>query len=434
MVLLIVAGLVAIVASIPGLAFADSDPSVEPSAPRPAVDGQKLSSSAPGAGSRHRAAKQSSVAATQILNPRVVAGGIGSVSGRSGDRNISALNRSAVFELRDRSTQPAASITASTAESTASVHPATSATPKTAGSAAVAVVRRGPVESVLSALFKILGLVSSAPDAPPENPIVSAVLAWSRRVDSFLSVLFPAPPDHMGSVVAGGTLSGSALALWSNMDPGTGDKLTAQLVQGSDEVPRLVVSMTGMRDNLSAALLGNTGWLDPAVSDFIDTAYEDWGLASETEIMLVGFSNGGQQMQNYAAVGKYRDRVTVLLLFGAPLTRTADEIAADSLLIQDLGDKTYALYTHADAVNSYDGNDLDRKTIFSTGKVLSTDTHTLPTYRNAAIEFDNWLNGPNSRDDWAATGNDIRRFSGVVIRSPRTTQITGGTASAVGAA
>jgi hypothetical protein len=292
------------------------------------------------------------------------------------------------------------------------------------GSAAGAAVQRGPVESVVSALFQILGLVSGAPDAPPKAPIAIAILEWSRRIDSFLAALFPRPSGHTGSVVAGGTLSGSALSLWFNMDPATGDKLTAQLVRGSDGISRLVVSMTGMRANLSEALLGNTGWLNPTVSDFIDTAYEDWGLSSGTEIMLVGFSNGGQQMQNYAAVGKYRDKVTVLLLFGAPLTRRADEITADSLLIQDLGDNTYALYTHGDAVQSYDGDDSDRKTIFSTGTASkSGDTHTLNTYQSAAIEYDSWSNEPNSHEDWAAMANDIYRFSGVVIRSPRWSQI-----------
>jgi pimeloyl-ACP methyl ester carboxylesterase len=182
--------------------------------------------------------------------------------------------------------------------------------------------------------------------------------------------------------------------------------------------------MTGMRDNLAEALMGNTGWLNPMVSDFVDQVYEAWSLPSATEIMLVGFSNGGQQMQNYAAAGKYRDRVIALVLFGAPLTRTADEITADSLLIQDLGDNTYALYTHNDAVISYDDNDSDRKTIFATGKVSSTDTHTLATYQSAAIAFDKWLSGPGYRADWTAIGSDIQRFSGVVIRSPRSIQIS----------
>jgi hypothetical protein len=274
--------------------------------------------------------------------------------------------------------------------------------------------------------------MSSVPDVPPENPIVAALLAWSRRIDEFWAALFPAPmpptpsppPVSVGTVTVGRALAGTALSLWSNLDASTGDKLTAQMVSGSDGNARLVVSMTGMRDKLSDALMGNTGWLNPIVSDFIDQAYEDWGLAaSGAEIMLVGFSNGGQQMQNYAAAGKYGNSVTVLLLFGAPLTKTANEIIADSLLIKDLGDNTYSRYTHGDAVMSYDSDDLDRKTTFSTGQASNEDTHNLATYQTAAVEFDNSANGGH-RADWAALASDLERFAGTVALQPRSIRTT----------
>jgi hypothetical protein len=333
------------------------------------------------------------------------------------------VSEAAVSDTGNRTVQAAAASTTALkgADSAGAVHLQATITAQLDEPTPIPLTRAGLVESVVSGLFKLLGLMSSAPEVPPENPLLIAMLAWSRRIDSFLLALFQPPA---GAMAGGHTIAGTAQSFWFNMDPSTGDKLTAQVVKGSDGVSRMVVSMTGMRDNLSDALLGNTGWLNPQVSNFIDKAYENWGLSSSAEIMLVGFSNGGQQMQNYAAAGKYGNKVAVLLLFGAPLTKTADEITADSLLIQDLGDKTYLRYTHGDAVTTYGSDDSDLKAIFPAGNLMNGDTHSLKTYERAAAEFDNLSKGGNLRADWAALADHISRFAGTVMQSPKSIQIS----------
>ncbi len=216
-------------------------------------------------------------------------------------------------------------------------------------------------------------------------------------------------------------LTTSAAKLFSTMDPYTSDKLTAQLVSTSGGKKRMVVYMTGIErffnnpDSAIVGLMGNTGWLNPIVSSFIDDAVEKWKPA---EIMLVGFSNGGQQMQNYAgwSANANTKLVKSVVLFGAPLTKKADELqSASSLAIIDLHDLTMFNLTHADAYSSYADNGSDNRTFYTSITATSGDTHGQGTYEKAAANLDaeatkRWLSADVKKiyDSWKV-------FAGTII-------------------
>jgi hypothetical protein len=215
-------------------------------------------------------------------------------------------------------------------------------------------------------------------------------------------------------------LAVSATSLFVDMNSQIPDQLTTLVVQGSDGKNRLIISMTGVNGSSAAskadALRGNTGVLNPKVGAYIDAEVE---AAHPDEVMLVGFSAGGQEMQNYAATGAYKDLVTVLVLYGAPLTQTASQISAESLLLLDQGDTTYTTTTHSDADASYRANPNDQWAIFTAGTPSTVNTHLAfnQTYYADAQEFDAFVE-PLSQDvDYARIYADMQRFGGTILES-----------------
>jgi hypothetical protein len=214
------------------------------------------------------------------------------------------------------------------------------------------------------------------------------------------------------------TLSTTAESLFVNMDTNVADKVTVQLVRGNDGKNRLVVSMSGAhsQDPLSQAdaMQGNAGVLNPVVGAYIDAACE---YALPEEIMLVGFSGGGQEMQNYAATGTYKDFVTVVVLYGVPLTQTTSEIDAGSLLIVDRGDLAYELTTHSDADASYLANPDDQWSYYLVGEPSTEDTHSQETYLARAQEFDEFVQPLTQDVDFARIYSYMQRFGGTILES-----------------
>jgi YVTN family beta-propeller protein len=214
----------------------------------------------------------------------------------------------------------------------------------------------------------------------------------------------------------------TAERLFSAMDPYTSDKLTAQLVQNGNGDRRMIVYMTGVKGNAWDAIFtgsaddainGNiTGWLNPKVSDFIDTRYREW---KPKEIMLVGFSAGGQQMQNYAAKGTYQDKVKVVVTYGSPLTKKTSELSGTkSIAIVNLGDSIYTTFTHGDAVQSYTNNPNDDYSIFPAGPLAP---HNQGTYTEAAKTFDLWVNSGFAPDSQERIYAEMGKYRGKVISS-----------------
>ncbi|WP_217889780.1 YncE family protein [Mycolicibacterium sp. PAM1] len=210
----------------------------------------------------------------------------------------------------------------------------------------------------------------------------------------------------------------TASKMWAAMDAHTPDKLTAQLVSSGGK-KKMIVYMTGIQglfqnpDSVIDGALGNAGWLNPKVSEFIDNTVTMW---TPTEIMLVGFSNGGQQMQNYAADGANKKLVKSLVMFAAPLTKKADQIGqTNSLGILDVEDRTYETWTHADAVQSYNFNASDSWALFYRGVEGPSDTHHQGTYFDAAADFDKAVKNRKVPDDVKKIYTSWAKFDGNVV-------------------
>ncbi len=227
-------------------------------------------------------------------------------------------------------------------------------------------------------------------------------------------------------------LTPTASNLFRNMHDS--DVIGAQLVLGSDKkTKRMVIYTSGINldaGELAAALSGVTfGTVDSDVSNFIDTMYEEW---KPTEIMLVGFSGGGIQMQNYAASGAHKDAVTTVVTYGAPLSKTLTDLGVGSgskksaLAIVDKGDKIINWSQQA-AWDSYEASKTDKGAIAWTdtkllgteiGRNLGVGNHDGPTYVAAAKSFDTLIKTAGS--GLKNINKDIQRFGGTVLDETHT--------------
>ncbi|MBI3690497.1 MAG: hypothetical protein HY239_07535, partial [Mycolicibacterium aromaticivorans] len=229
------------------------------------------------------------------------------------------------------------------------------------------------------------------------------------------------------------TLTPTASNLFRNMHDS--NVIGAQLVLGSEKkTKRMVVYTSGINldaAELAAALSGVTfGTVDSDVSNFIDTMYDEW---KPTEIMLVGFSGGGIQMQNYAASGTHKDAVTTVVTYGAPLSKTLTDLGVggsskkSTLAIVDKGDKLINWSQQA-AWDSYDASKTDKGAIAWTdtklpgteiGRALGVGNHDGPTYVAAAKSFDTLIKTAGSA--LKNINKDIQRFGGTVLDETHTT-------------
>lgn len=114
--------------------------------------------------------------------------------------------------------------------------------------------------------------------------------------------------------------------------PDTPDTIKIDLLEYPHAVPRVVVYMSGISGDgpltqsfLNAIVANVSGTQYSQVGNYIDKFIEDRNLGADTVIMLVGLSNGGQQMQFYATGGKYRSQVTTVVTFASPLVKKVSE-------------------------------------------------------------------------------------------------------------
>lgn len=231
------------------------------------------------------------------------------------------------------------------------------------------------------------------------------------------------------------SLTPTAENLFANMHGS--DVISAQLVLGSDKkTKRMVVYMSGIRldaTDLSASFSAiASGGIDPEVSNFIDTMYDEW---QPTEVMLVGFSGGGIQMQNYAASGTHKEAVKTVVVYGAPLSKTLADLGVRTgstksvVDIVDKGDLLFGLWSQLSAWSSYDASKTDKGTIVWTDTknpgtpesiLLAAGNHSGPTYALAAKAFDALVKKSSTGGDVKAVNKDMQRFAGTVLDQTHT--------------
>lgn len=114
--------------------------------------------------------------------------------------------------------------------------------------------------------------------------------------------------------------------------PETPDTIKIDLLEYPHAIPRVVVYMSGIsgdgpltQSSLNAIVANISGTQYSQVGQYIDKFIEDRNLGGDAVIMLVGLSNGGQQMQFYATGGKYRSQVTTVVTFASPLVKKVGE-------------------------------------------------------------------------------------------------------------
>lgn len=99
------------------------------------------------------------------------------------------------------------------------------------------------------------------------------------------------------------------------------DGVRIERVVGPDGESRLIVYLKGTDSSDNRDLNRNDpvlrGWVDPAITAKIDEALKGCPDGRRTDIMLVGYSQGGLDAQNLAGSGKYH--VTNLVTFGTPI-------------------------------------------------------------------------------------------------------------------
>ena len=260
-----------------------------------------------------------------------------------------------------------------------------------------------PLDATISVIDTKSGnyVVSDIP-VPLLVPYVDG-LALSPDGTSLYLVNVAGTPNGALTVIDTGYRPVTVEGLFAEMHPDQTDTIRAQLLVATDGTKRLVVYMSGIDDGSGFdGVSGNTGLPNPLVFSYIDQAVQDW---DPEEIMLVGFSGGGQQMQIYAATGFYKERVKVLVLLGAGPTMTIFQIPQTvSLLISDRGDKVWNAATagHLEALASYGATGSDQWSWYETGDLTVSNTRGVQTYIDAATDFDT-----HARTSGASAGDKL---------------------------
>lgn len=232
------------------------------------------------------------------------------------------------------------------------------------------------------------------------------------------------------------TLAPTGQNLFANMDGA--DVLSAQLVRDKNGVKRMVVYMSGIslgndKDVDAAFRAAAFGELNASVKSFIDARYDEW---HPTEIMMVGLSGGALQLQNYAATSSHNDAVATLVLYGAPLSKTLEDLGVKGgsqksvVDIVDNGDTLFKLWSQLAAWSSYDAAKDDKGALLWTdtkipatplGVVLGFGNHDGKTYAKAAALFDSKVKSARAGSEIALINKDIQRFAGEVLDQRQTT-------------
>lgn len=192
-------------------------------------------------------------------------------------------------------------------------------------------------------------------------------------------------------------------------DDANRDGMRIERVVGPDGETRLIVYLKGTgatdRDLVqdwvrNAGLVG--GDSDDVIRSRIEAALDDTPKGRSTDVMLVGFSQGGMLAQNIAASGDYS--VTDLVTYGAPITHSDIE-----------GVQAAHLQANSDPVpggGGFLGGSHTSDHVFNSnadtpwGEIAHSDA----AYANVASDFDN-SNDPRFAD----VKDSMKKYQGVVV-------------------
>lgn len=181
------------------------------------------------------------------------------------------------------------------------------------------------------------------------------------------------------------------------------DGLRIERVVGPDGKTRLIAYFKG-QDSSAYRDFGRSVWMaggdvDPSMAASIDAALAGCPDGRNTEVMLVGFSQGGMDAQNIAASGRYH--VTTMVTYGAPITH-ADVPGVEAVHLRANSDPMPFIGSH------------------QSGQVFSSNAdtpfgqlaHSDAAYENVAGDFDR---STDPRYDHVKS--NIEKFDGVVVHA-----------------
>ncbi|MGH3676936.1 MAG: hypothetical protein ACRDU5_14600 [Mycobacterium sp.] len=186
------------------------------------------------------------------------------------------------------------------------------------------------------------------------------------------------------------------------------DGVRIERVVGPDGETRLIAYFKGQdasenRDGWrSMSVVG--GWVDPAITAKIDEALKSCPNGTNTEVMLVGFSQGGMDAQNIAASDKYN--VTNLVTYGSPITQ-GDNPNIHTVHMHASGD----LVPVGGAIGA-GGYQSDQVFQSDANLPFGQQVHGDDAYENVAADFD------KSTDSRFTDAKDsMKKFQGVVVHT-----------------
>lgn len=222
------------------------------------------------------------------------------------------------------------------------------------------------------------------------------------------------------------------------------DGVRIEKVLGADGATRLIVYLKGQDSTDNRTLARNApllaGYVDAHVTGMIDEALKACPGGTDTDIMLVGYSQGGMDAQNIAASGRYH--VTTLLTYGSPLVQSdipgveavhlradGDAVPAVGGLIREVekaalnsgsagpifsGNLVIQMAANA-AVDAVTGQSAATAHQFEADPGLSDrsplNVH-IHGYPEVALSFDN-----STDPRWAAAKASMEKFQGVIVTS-----------------
>lgn len=149
---------------------------------------------------------------------------------------------------------------------------------------------------------------------------------------------------------------------------------------------------------------------DPTLLALINTAVNDDETPIGVEIMLVGYSQGGMEVQNVAAWPEQNYLVTTVVSFAAPITQLADEDEYKTVHIRANGDLVPDIFN----VNQLDPNQVTFDADAPTGG-NAVEFHGNPaTYEYVGAKFDQ-----GTGDQFTGVKENMEKFRGTVIFSYR---------------